>query len=161
MNENTEVQKLAAKIKAAIVDGEPEEPWDVALCASIDRLAALAQPAPQVQEAVAWQVEFMVRGMLTNETHWMSGGLFYTKAGADEAREAHYQPDTSRITPLYAAPASPPVWVLVPVEPTEEMLEAAAIYRQGCDMLDKPLKTSSLYAAMLGATPHPPGDTKP
>ncbi len=44
-------------------------------------------------------------------------------------------------------------WVMVPREPTEEMLEAAAIYRRDIEVSGKNLRTSELWAAMLAASP--------
>jgi hypothetical protein len=44
-------------------------------------------------------------------------------------------------------------WRLVPFEPTEQMLEAAAIHRHECYMVDRTLKTTALWSAMLAASP--------
>jgi hypothetical protein len=46
-------------------------------------------------------------------------------------------------------------WKLVPVKPTEEMIHAAALYRQESEGLQRPMLTSKLYAAMLDAAPRP------
>lgn len=47
----------------------------------------------------------------------------------------------------------PKGWKPAPLEPTEAMLEAAEVYRNECHLVDRPLKTSRLYVAMLAASP--------
>jgi hypothetical protein len=44
-------------------------------------------------------------------------------------------------------------WKVVPEVPTEGMLEAAALYRQECEGLNRPIQSSKLYAVMLAAAP--------
>ena len=51
-------------------------------------------------------------------------------------------------TKLYAAPVIPAGWVMVPDEPTEEMLRAAFVYLEDADFI-----ATGVYAAMLAAAP--------
>lgn len=174
---NPEVQRLADAIKRKLGEFEvtvciagmhKRTPFTLEaerndLHKAIDRLAALAQPAPQVQEAKVSELR------LLTDLRWAMGDFGKRMQPelveyAHELKQSADEADRLRSL-LSAAPASPPGWVLVPVEPTEEMLIAgrdaqnAAVYR-------RPQPTGTEYAAeyyraMLAATPHPPGDTKP
>lgn len=66
--------------------------------------------------------------------------------------------------PLYTSPSPPPGHVVVPVEPTEAMVEAfmAEMGAQGVAMDDfsEPIYPAKLYRAMLAALPHNQGGAK-
>lgn len=143
-----EVQKLAEEIRqaaddyahAAAEDGRHAFHQDTValqakLHAAIDRLAALTQPAPPVQEAVAW-VRFCSDGSY-------EGPLMNFDRRMDGARR-----EPGGWTPLYSAPASPPGWEELVQKFGEERAKIAVAYLLGDE-------------AMVSAAPHHPGETKP
>lgn len=52
----------------------------------------------------------------------------------------------------------PEGWKLVPLEPTREMKEAAAVYREQCRTTGAQKTFGGYYRSMIAAAPNPPSD---
>ena len=98
---------------------------------------ALQAALVQQQEPVAWLVQY------DDETR---SGSFATMS-LDDAEL--YCAEDKEIVPLYLAPTIPEGWVLVPKEPTQEMLDAGDMFNQGR------IATRLTYKALLAAVKEP------
>ena len=139
---------------------------DASLGAAIEAIdAALAEQAQPTSEA-GW----LHRLDMEKSEAWMAGYAQGLKRAAEQAQPVAYRhlhedgweyydaptaDDCAECQPLYTtppAPVAPPGWRMVPEEPTEAMLSAA----QSAWLRDPARKTTTMYRAMLAATPPAP-----
>lgn len=150
----TELLELAAEFDAAHDDAEWEPPHPIFRMASdidhlknkIDKLVKGINDAKAKLSAVAICHPNGVRTLAEEALEIITNPL-------DGLTQPDHVPDATEMVSVPAAPAVPDGWKLVPVEPTEEMRDAALGEWSAANKVSMHASYLSYWSAMLAAAP--------